>query len=120
MTDAGPNILRRHILGRHILGRRKLNGVSQSTESYQPPALPPARANLAHIVIPGTILWFVGFIVLLFFTDTLRRNDDMIFLWTALAGWVLGIIGLGIYFWQRAAARRGTRASNKMALEEDI
>lgn len=96
----------------------RADGPAPQEPSYVPPPLPPARANLAHIVIPATAVWFVGFVVLLFLTDTLRRNDDMIILWTALAGWVLGLIGLAIYFWQRAAARRGTRSSNSMALEE--
>jgi hypothetical protein len=85
-----------------------------------PPPLPPVNAGLAHIVIPGTGLWFVGFVVLLFFTADLRAHDAMIWLWTCLAGWVLGLIGLSIYFWQRSAARRGTRSSNRMALDERI
>jgi hypothetical protein len=85
-----------------------------------PPALPPVKAGLAHVVIPGTALWFVGFVVLLFFISDLRANDAMIWLWTFLAGWVLGLIGLAIYFWQRRAARRGTRGSSSMALDEQF
>lgn len=83
-----------------------------------PPALPTVKAGLAHVVVPGTALWFVGFVVLLFFIGDLRAHDAMIWLWTFLAGWVLGLIGLAIYFWQRRAARRGTRGSSSMALEE--
>jgi hypothetical protein len=60
------------------------------------------------------------FVVLLFFIPTLRANDQMIWLWTALAGWVLGLIGLSIYAWQRAAARRGTKGSSRGALEESF
>jgi hypothetical protein len=85
-----------------------------------PPPLPPVRANLAHIVIPTTALWFVGFVVLLFFTGPLREHDAMIWLWTCLAGWILGLMGLTIYFWQRQAARRGRRSANQMALEERL
>jgi hypothetical protein len=84
-----------------------------------PPPLPPLRgAGLAHIVIPGTVIWFALFVVLLFFIPTLQAHGTMVWLWTALAGWVLGLMGLSIYFWQRHAARRGTRGSSQMALEE--
>lgn len=87
---------------------------------YEPPALPTSGAGLAHIVIPATIAWFAAFVVLLFFTDSLRENDAMIWLWTCLTGGVLGLIGLGIYFWQRSAARRGTKGAQTMALDESL
>jgi len=85
-----------------------------------PPPLPAVRAGLAHIVVPVTALWFVAFVVLLFFTDDLRAHDAMIWLWTCLAGGVLGLIGLSIYFWQRRSARRGSRSANRMALDEQL
>lgn len=84
-----------------------------------PPPLPPVRGSgLGHVLIPGTAIWFALFVVLLFFLPALRDHDQLIWLWTALAGWVLGLIGLSIYGWQRWAARRGTRGSSRMALEE--
>ncbi len=83
--------------------------------------LPPVRgAGLAHVIIPGTAAWFVAFVVLLFLIPTLREHDAMLWLWTALAGWLLGFVGLAIYGWQRAAARRGSRGASRMALEETI
>jgi hypothetical protein len=85
-----------------------------------PPPLPPLRTNLGHLVAPVTGIWFVLFVVLLFFVGSLRRNDAMIWLWTSLAGWSLGVIGLAVYGWQRWAARRGTRSSQQMALDEEF
>jgi len=41
-------------------------------------------------------------------------------LWTCLAGFVLGLLGLSVYAWQRRAARRGARSANQMALDESI
>lgn len=83
--------------------------------------LPPVRgAGLAHVIIPGTALWFVALVVLLFMLPTLREHDAMLWLWTALAGWLLGFVGLAIYGWQRAAARRGSRGASQSALEEQI
>ena len=91
-----------------------------SDQPYSPPPLPSSGAGLAHIVAPATAAWFVAFVVLLFFTDELRANDSMMWLWTCLSGGGLGLIGLSIYAWQRSAARRGTRASQSMALDERI
>lgn len=85
---------------------------------FRPPPLPPVRAGLAHIVIPSTAVWFLGFVVLLLFIPQLRAHDAMVWLWTFLTGGVLGLIGLTIYFWQRRAARRGTRGASSMALDE--
>ena len=93
---------------------------SGGAAGYRPPALPAAGANLAHVVIPGTFAWFLAFVVLLFFRPALREHDAMIYLWTCLAGGVLGLIGLSIYFWQRSSARRGSRTANAMALEERL
>jgi hypothetical protein len=82
-----------------------------------PPPLPPVRSGIAYIVVPATVLWFVAFIVLLFFTDELRAHDAMLWLWTCLAGWILGLMGLSVYGWQRSAARRGHRGAQTAALE---
>lgn len=72
------------------------------------------------MIIPGTAVWFVAFVVLLLCLPALRAHDAMVWLWTALAGWLLGFVGLGIYAWQRAAARRGSRGASQMALQETI
>jgi hypothetical protein len=72
---------------------------------------------LTAIVVPATVVWFVGFVVLLFFISSLREADAMIWLWTCLAGWVLGLMGLSVYGWQRWAARRGRRSASRSALE---
>ncbi len=91
------------------------------TSPPERPPLPPVRgAGLAHVVIPGMVLWLVAVIVLLLMIPTLREHDAMGWLWTAVAGFLLGFCGLGIYGWQRSAARRGSRGASRMALEEDI
>jgi Protein of unknown function (DUF2530) len=105
--------------------RVSVSGSRESPEAEPthpgPPPLPPLRgAGLAHITVPITVVWFGAFVVLLFFIPTLQAKDNMVWLWTALAGWVLGLIGLSVYAWQRRAARRGTRGSSRMALEESL
>lgn len=77
-----------------------------------PPPLPARLLALAPIVYVGTGLWFVGLCGLL----VARYGYDAgppIWLWTALAGTVLGLIGLPIMWWQRAASRRGTRGAQR-------
>ncbi len=88
--------------------------------TYVPPALPPVRTGLWHIAVPGTVGWLVGSIVLAFFIPTLRANDAMIWFWTCLAGFVLGLVGLSVYSLQRRAARLGRRSAHQMALDESI
>jgi len=87
---------------------------------YTPPPLPPVTAGLWHLAVPGTVIWFVAFVVLLFFIPTLQANDTMVWLWTCLAGFVLGLLGLSVYALQRRAARLGRRSANQMALDESI
>jgi hypothetical protein len=82
-----------------------------------PPPLPPIRSGIAYIVVPTTAVWFLAFVVLLFFTGSLREHDAMIWLWTCLAGWLLGLTGLAIHQWQRSAARRGRRGAQSSALD---
>jgi Protein of unknown function (DUF2530) len=95
-------------------------GPNPAAAGYTPPALPPVRTGLWHIAVPGTVIWLAGFVVLLFFIPTLRANDAMVWLWTCLAGFLLGLLGLSVYALQRRAARLGRRSANQMALDESI
>lgn len=77
-----------------------------------PPPLPPRLLALPPVVYVGTAAWLVACLVLL----VLRYGFDLgppIWLWTALAGSALGILGLPIMWWQRTASRRGTRGSQR-------
>jgi FtsH-binding integral membrane protein len=91
-----------------------------NVDGYTPPALPPVTTGLWHIAVPGTIAWLAAFVGLLFFIPSLQANNAMVWLWTCLAGFVLGLMGLSIYAWQRRAARLGRRSANPMALDENI
>jgi hypothetical protein len=56
-----------------------------------PPA--PVQVNSAPIIAVGTIIWFVGFVVLLPFYSWLGEHHHRVWLWTCLAGWILGGVG---------------------------
>jgi len=46
------------------------------------------------VVMFGTALFFVAFVALLPLWNWLGEHDHRVWLWTALAGWVLGLLGL--------------------------
>jgi len=70
------------------------------------PTPPPLEADTVKIVIIGTALWFVGFLVLLPFRGRLADDGHEVWLWTCLAGGLLGLLGLFLAIRARAAARR--------------
>ena len=77
------------------------------------------RANLFHIVVPLTTVWFVVLVVLLFRTAGLREHHQLVWLWTSAAGTFLGGLGLAVYSRQRSATRRGRRSAQRLALDAD-
>ena len=64
--------------------------MTERADLVQPP---PVQMNSGRIVIVGTSLWFVAFVVLLPFYGWLGQHGHRIWLWTSLAGWLLGIVG---------------------------
>jgi hypothetical protein len=82
------------------------------TQKSPPPPLSPRLLALPPVVYGGTALWLVAVVVLLI----ARYGFDAlppIWLWTALAGFVLGLIGLPVMVWQRRASRRGARGAQR-------
>ncbi len=78
-----------------------------------PPPLPDRLLALPPLVYVGTAAWFVALCVLL----VGRYVFDVfppIWLWTALAGTLLGLIGFPIMAWQRRANRRGSRGAQRI------
>ena len=71
-------------------------------ELVTPPAV---RINARPIVMAGTALWFVAFVVLLPFYDWLGAHHHRLWLWTCLAGWLLGLLGLLIMVRHRRLGR---------------
>jgi uncharacterized membrane protein YfcA len=61
--------------------------------------------NTGRIVAVGTALFFVAFVALLPWYGWLGDHQHRIWLWTALAGWVLGIIGWTIMLRHRRLGR---------------
>jgi hypothetical protein len=51
------------------------------------------RADARPVVLVGTSLFFLGFLVLLPFWSWLGEHGHRVWLWTCLAGWLLGLVG---------------------------
>jgi hypothetical protein len=66
---------------------------------------PPVQINARRIVAIGTLVWFVGFVALLPFYGWLGDHGHRIWLWTCLAGWILGLIGSVIMMRHRRIGR---------------
>jgi hypothetical protein len=65
------------------------------------------RIDARKVVIAGTGLWFLGFVVLLPFWSWLGHHDDRVWLWTCLAGGVLGLVGYALMAKHRREGRAG-------------
>ena len=63
------------------------------------------QINARRIVAIGTGVWFVAFLVLVPFWGWLDRNDHRVWLWTCLAGTVLGVLGWSIMTRHRGLGR---------------
>jgi hypothetical protein len=66
---------------------------------------PPARVNARRIVVIGTVLWFLAFVALLPCYGWLGAHHHRLWLWTCLAGWLLGLLGLAVMRRHRRAGR---------------
>jgi drug/metabolite transporter (DMT)-like permease len=64
--------------------------MADKRELVQPPAV---QINAGRITAVGTALFFLGFLVLLPFYGWLGRHDHRIWLWTCLAGALVGVFG---------------------------
>jgi hypothetical protein len=71
-------------------------------------ARPPAvRLDARKVVATGTALWFVAFVALLPFWTWLGEHHHRVWLWTCLAGGVLGVLGYLLMAKHRREGRTG-------------
>lgn len=75
-----------------------------------PPALPARLSRISTVIGVGSTLWAGGAVALLAAHLLADRPLDVWFS-TCVAGALLGGVGWGIFTWQRAAARRGSRSA---------
>lgn len=80
---------------------------TQRVPAKQPPELSKRLLDAWAPAITGTSAWFVAFIVLLIV------GVAQVWIYTALAGIVLGLLGMALMYWQRSASRRGRRGAQR-------
>lgn len=78
----------------------------------EPPALPRRFADVPLMLAVGSSLWGVLSVVLLVAYLAGGRPLDIWFT-TSVAGWMLGLVGYGVFRWQRAAADQGARGAQE-------
>jgi Protein of unknown function (DUF2530) len=72
-----------------------------------PPPLPPRLTRVSTVIGLGTLLWIAATAV-----TALAGAPGLIVL-TCVVGAGLGAVGWGIFTWQRAAVRRGSRTAQQ-------
>jgi len=59
-------------------------------------------------IVGGTVLWALAFLYFLIFDV-----GNEVWLWSCFAGMTLGIMGYGVFAWQRRASRRGSKGAQR-------
>ncbi|MBN6034882.1 DUF2530 domain-containing protein [Amycolatopsis sp. 195334CR] len=91
-----------------------INSGAVKSKFQHTPELPERWIALWPVVVAGTGLWALAFLVLLVL-KLINGSGSDVWLWTCVAGVGLGFIGLGIMTWQRAAFRRGSKSAQRGA-----
>ena len=86
--------------------------IETEKSSVAPPPLPERLLALTPLVYIGTAAWGVVVVALLIARYAFGVLPP-IWLWTALAGTLLGFIGIPVMIWQRRASRRGARGAQR-------
>ncbi|WP_369405603.1 DUF2530 domain-containing protein [Streptacidiphilus neutrinimicus] len=84
----------------------KMPGLMKQTTKL--PSAPPMEANDVAIVTGGTVVWLIGFLVLLPFHSSMAAHGRGDWQWICLAGFGLGLIGIWYCRARRDAIRRDT------------
>ena len=85
---------RERLARRHELGRPDVTEIEVGQRRYAVAEVEPLDVDGVRTVTVGTALWVVGFVALLPFIGPLREAGHMWWLWTCLAGFGLGLIGI--------------------------
>lgn len=79
--------------------------MSMPPAEQEPPALPAALLDPRPVIGTGALLWALA-AVAAFTVATLQSWRPV-----TVAGLGVGVFGLSLFLWQRAAARRGARGA---------
>ncbi|MDT4996380.1 MAG: hypothetical protein QOD45_448 [Pseudonocardiales bacterium] len=76
-------------------------------ERHELPRPPAAEIDSRRVAFVGTTLFLLGFLVLLPFYSWLGEHGHRVWLWTCLAGFLLGLCGYALAARHRGLGRTG-------------
>ncbi|CAN5347389.1 hypothetical protein BH09ACT10_BH09ACT10_19670 [soil metagenome] len=79
---------------RHEFGRPEVTEIEVGSKTYTVATVEPMDVDGVRTMTVGTIFWGVALVALLPFVGTLADTDRIWWLWTCVAGFGLGLIGL--------------------------
>ncbi len=79
---------------RHNLGHPDITEIEIGKTTHRVAEVQPMDVDGVRTMTVGTILWAVAAVALIPFWGTLRENGTQWWLWAALAGFGLGLIGI--------------------------
>jgi len=94
------------IARRHELGRPAVTEHEFGQRRYLVAQVEPLDVDGVRTVAVGSALWIVALIAMLPFIGTLRDNGQLSWLWTCIAGFGLGLLGLEYCRRRRKALRQ--------------
>ena len=75
-------------------GRPQIEQIELGQKTYLTASVQPLDLTGVRTVTVGAILWLLAFFALLPFYSTLQEHDRGWWLWTSIAGFGLGLLGL--------------------------
>lgn len=101
---------------RHEFGRPEVTELEVGDRTYKVAEVEPLDLDGVRTMAVGSILWLVAGVALLPFLGTLQDNGRVWWLWTCIAGFGLGTIGLEYCRRRRNALRHDpTRRSSDIS-----
>ena len=91
---------------RHELGRPEVTEIEIGSTTHKVAEVEPMDVDGVRTMTVGTIIWGVAAVALLPFLGTLDQDGHTWWVWTALAGFGLGLIGIEYCRRRRNALRR--------------
>lgn len=87
------------------MGRLRLNTMTPTEPEQRPPALPASLLDPRPVIAAGVVLWALA-TVAAFALPALESWRPV-----TVSGLGVGLFGISLFLWQRAAARRGSRGA---------
>lgn len=100
---------------RHELGHPEITEIEIGKTTHKVAEVQPMDVDGVRTMTVGTVLWAVAAVALIPFWGTLRDNGTQWWMWSALAGFGLGLLGIEYCRRRRNALEARQQAMGKSA-----